>query len=116
MLSTGPSGDGVGVLAPTWSQRAICRVFQRDTPVVSSRFVLPRNTTRLTRWFLQLASCQTQTCSSASIRSPQTQLWLNTPCRSRHLSRSQAAPCQEEGPRFSKMKMPISPNIGCHLC
>lgn len=39
----------------TWSQRAISRVFQRDTPVVSSRFMLPRNTTRFTRWFLQLA-------------------------------------------------------------
>ena len=39
----------------TWSQRAICRVFQRETPVVSSRFMLPRNTTRFTRWFLQLA-------------------------------------------------------------
>lgn len=48
--------NGVGVSAPTWSHRAICRVFQRDTPVVSSRFVLPRKTTRLTRWFLQLAS------------------------------------------------------------
>lgn len=39
----------------TWSQRAISRVFQRETPVVSSRFMLPRNTTRFTRWFLQLA-------------------------------------------------------------
>ncbi|KAG7283789.1 hypothetical protein CRUP_034413 [Coryphaenoides rupestris] len=29
--------------------RAICRVFQRDTPVVTSRFRLPRNTTRFTR-------------------------------------------------------------------
>lgn len=47
-----------GITAPTWSQRAICRVFQRDTPVVRSRLVLPRKTTRLTRWFLQLASCK----------------------------------------------------------
>lgn len=52
------AGLGWG-LALTWSHRAICRVFQRETPVVSSRFVLPRNTTRLTRWFLQLASCRT---------------------------------------------------------
>lgn len=51
----------------TWSQRAICRVFQRETPVVSSRFMLPRNTTRFTRWFLQLACCQTQTQREAIV-------------------------------------------------
>lgn len=40
----------------TWSQRAICRVFHLETPVVRSRFMFPRNTTRFTLWFLQLAS------------------------------------------------------------
>ena len=65
--SGGPSRDGAGVPAPTWSQRAICRVFQRDTPVVSSRFVLPRKTTRLTRWFLQLASCKTRSALAGSL-------------------------------------------------
>lgn len=40
----------------TWSQRAICLVFHLETPVVRSRFMLPRNTTRFTLWFLQFAS------------------------------------------------------------
>lgn len=68
VLRGGPSGNGARIPAPTWSQRAICRVFQRDTPVVSSRFVLPRKTTLLTRWFLQLASCKVRASSVATPR------------------------------------------------
>lgn len=44
----------------TWSQRAICLVFHLETPVVRSRFMFPRKTTRFTLWFLQLASWQGQ--------------------------------------------------------
>lgn len=44
----------------TWSQRAICLVFHLETPVVRSRFMLPRNTTRFTLWFLQFASWRGQ--------------------------------------------------------
>lgn len=44
------------LLPLTWSQRAICLVFHLETPVVRSRFMLPRNTTRFTLWFLQFAS------------------------------------------------------------
>lgn len=36
-------------------------MFHLETPVVSSRFMFPRNTTRFTLWFLQFASWQEQT-------------------------------------------------------
>lgn len=51
-----PPGHPAASLWLTWSQRAICLVFHLETPVVRSRFMLPRNTTRFTLWFLQFAS------------------------------------------------------------
>lgn len=35
-------------------------MFHLETPVVRSRFMFPRKTTRFTLWFLQLASWQGQ--------------------------------------------------------